>query len=172
MLVGLYLIMAKASGLLSEGFPLVFVGLGILSLYFVGWKATLKKRSEKSLRYAYGQDDLAVECSCVLALIIMFAFFFQDLHRQFSTLFVVGGGVTYLHWLVFTLENVFESIFDVFSLYGIHISGIEPNDNVVRRVILFFRFTVNVGMLILIVRNARNIAMYWQGRKKRWFWAS
>jgi hypothetical protein len=47
--VSLYLIIAEGSGLLSEVFPLLLVGLGILSLYFVGWKATLKKRSEKSL---------------------------------------------------------------------------------------------------------------------------
>ena len=167
--VFLYLILAKSSGMLSEVFPLLFVGLGILSLYYVGWKATFKRRSEKSLKYSYGQGDLAMECSCVFALFIMFAFFFQDLHRQFPVFFIVEDGATYLNWLLFTIENIFESIFDVLSVYEIKISGIRPSDNVGKSLILFFRFTVNVVVLLLIVRNWRNLTTYWQGHKKRIF---
>ena len=85
--VSLYLIIAEGSRVLSEVFPLLFISLGILSVYFVGWRATLKKRSEKSLKYSYGQDDLAMECSCVFALFIMFGLFFQDLHHQFPRFF-------------------------------------------------------------------------------------
>jgi len=164
--VSLYLIIAKGSAALSEVFPLLFVGLGILSLYFVGWKATLKKRSDKSLKYSYGQDDLAIECSCVFALIIMFGLFFQDLHHQFPYFFLVNDGATYLNWLLFTLENIFESIFDVLSIYEIQFSGIQPTDNLAKSLILFFRFTVNVVVLILIVRNWRNLKTYWQVNKK------
>ncbi|MDR4495605.1 MAG: hypothetical protein R3B74_14565 [Nitrospirales bacterium] len=167
--VVLYLLLAKASGMFSEVFPLLFVGLGILSLYYVGWKATLKKRSEKSLKYSYGQGDLAMECSCVFALFLMFALFFQDLHRQFPGFFRVQEGATYLNWLVFTIENIFESIFDVLSVYEIKISGIRAMDNVAKTLILFFRFTVNVVVLILIVRNWRNFRVYWQVNKKRLF---
>ncbi len=165
--VALYLLIAKVSGVLSEVFPLLLVGLGILSLYFVGWKASLKKRSEKSLKYAYGQDDLAIECSCVFALIMMFGLFFQGLHHQFPDLFMVKDGATYLHWLFFTLENIFESIFDVLSLYEIKLSGIQPTDNLAKSLILFFRLTVNVVVLILIVRNWRNLKSYWQVNKKK-----
>jgi len=165
--VTLYLLIAKVSGVLSEGFPLLFVGLGILSLSFVGWKASLKKRSEKSLQYAYGQDDLAIECSCVFALVMMFGLFFQGLHHQFPDLFMVKDGATYLNWLLFTLENIFESIFDVLSLYEIKLSGIQPRDNLAKSLILFFRFTVNVVVLILIVRNWRNLKAYWQVNKRR-----
>jgi len=166
-IVSLYLIIAKISGVLSEVFPLLFVGLGILSLYFVGWKASLKKRSEKSLKYSYGQDDLAIECSCVFALVIMFGLFFQGLHQQFPDFFMVKDEATYLNWLLFTLENIFESIFDVLSLYEIKLSGIQPTDNLAKSLILFFRFTVNVVVLILIVRNWRNLKTYWQVNKKR-----
>jgi len=166
-IVFLYLIIAKISGVLSEVFPLLFVGLGILSLYFVGWKASLKKRSEKSLKYSYGQDDLAIECSCVFALVIMFGLFFQGLHQQFPDFFMVKDGATYLNWLLFTLENIFESIFDVLSLYEIKLSGIQPTDNLAKSLILFFRFTVNVVVLILIVRNWRNLKTYWQVNQKR-----
>lgn len=166
-IVSLYLIIAKVSGVLSEVFPLLFVGLGILSLYFVGWKASLKKRSEKSLKHSYGQDDLAIECSCVFALFIMFGLFFQGLRHQFPDFFMVKDGATYLNWLLFTLENIFESIFDVLSLYEIKLSGIQPTDNLAKSLILFFRFTVNVVVLILIVRNWRNLKTYWQVNKKR-----
>ena len=151
--VFLYLFLAKASVMVSEVFPLLVVGSGILSLYYVGWKATLKKRSEKSLKYSYGQGDLAMEFSCVFAIFLMFAFFFQDLHRQFPDYFIVEEGATYLNWLIFTVENIFESIFDVLSVYQIKFSGIRPSDNVAKTLILFFRFTVNVVVLILIVRN-------------------
>ena len=48
--VFLYLIIAEGSRFLSEVFPLLFISLGILSVYIVGWRATLKKRSEKSLK--------------------------------------------------------------------------------------------------------------------------
>lgn len=167
--VFLYLLLAKVSGLFAEVFPLLFVGLGILALYYVGWKATLKKRSEKSLRYSYGQGDLAMECSCVFALFLMFAFFFQDLNRQFPDFFLVEEGATYLNWLIFTVENIFESIFDVLSVYQIKFSGIRPSDNVAKTLVLFFRFTVNVVVLILIVRNWRNFRAYWQVNKKRIF---
>lgn len=162
----LYLIIAEGSRFLSEVFPLLFISLGILSVYFVGWRATFKKRSEKSLKYSYGQDDLAMECSCVFALFIMFGLFFQDLHHQFPDFFIVADEATYLHWLFFTVENTFESVVDILSIYDISLSGITPNDNVARTVILFFRFTVNVVLLLLIVRNWRNLKTYWQLNKK------
>ena len=165
--VSLYLIIAESSRVLSDFFPLLIIGLGILSVYLVGWRATFKKRSEKSLKYSYGQDDLAMECSCVFALFIMFGLFFQDLHHQFPLFFLVENGATYLHWLLFTLENVFESIVDVLSIYDISLSGITPNDNVAKTVILLFRFTVNVLLIVLIVRNWRNLRTYWQLNKKR-----
>jgi len=38
--VFLYLIIAEGSGVLSQNFPLVFVGVGILSLCVVCWKAS------------------------------------------------------------------------------------------------------------------------------------
>jgi len=161
-----YLIIAEGSRLLSEWFPLLFIGLGILSLYFVGWKATLKKRSEKSLKYSYGQDDLAMECSCVLALFLMFGLFFQDLHHQFPEFFMVEGDATYLKWLLFTIENIFESIVDVLSIYEIKFSGIQPNHSVAKTVILLFRLTVNVVLILLIIRNWRNLRGYWQLHKK------
>ncbi|MGE3939478.1 MAG: hypothetical protein AB7F90_12485, partial [Nitrospirales bacterium] len=65
--------------------------------------------------------------------------------------------------------NIFESIFDVLSVYEIKISGIRAMDNVAKTLILFFRFTVNVVVLILIVRNWRNFRVYWQVNKKRLF---
>ena len=164
--VFLYLIIAEGSRVLSEVFPLLFISLGILSVYFVGWRATLKKRSEKSLKYSYGQDDLAMECSCVFALFIMFGLFFQDLHHQFPDFFIVEDEATYLNWLLFTVENIFESIVDVLSIYDISLSGITPNDNVAKTVILLFRFTVNVVLILLIVRNWRNLRTYWQLNKK------
>lgn len=167
--VFLYLLLAKASVMVSEVFPLLLVGLGILSLYYVSWKATLKKRSEKSLKYSYGQGDLAMECSCVFAIFLMFAFFFQDLHQQFPDYFLVEEKSTYLNWLIFTVENIFESIFDILSVYQIKFSGIRPADNVAKSLILFFRFTVNVVVLILIVRNWRNLRAYWQVNKRRIF---
>ena len=165
--VSLYLLIAEGSGGLSEDFPLLFVGLGVLSLCVVGWKASLKKRSDKSLRYAYGQDDLAMECSCVFALFIMFGLFFQNLHHQFPGFFSVEDGASYLNWVLFTVENIFESVFDVLSIYDIQFSGIQPTDTVARSTVLFFRFTVNVVILILIVRNWRNLKTYWRGRKRR-----
>ena len=164
--VFLYLIIAEGSRFLSEVFPLLFMSLGILSVYFVGWRATLKKRSEKSLKYSYGQGDLAMECSCVFALFIMFGLFFQDLHHQFPGFFIVEDEATYLNWLLFTVENIFESIVDVLSIYDISLSGINPNDNVAKTVILLFRFTVNVVLILLIVRNWRNLRTYWQLNKK------
>ena len=164
--VSIYLLIAQASGVLSEVFPLLLVGSGILSLYVVGWKASLKKRSEKSLKYSYGQDDLAIECSCVFALFIMFGLFFQGLHHQFPDFFTVKDGANYLNWLLFTLENIFESIFDVLSMYEIKLSGIQPTNNSAKSLILFFRFTVNVVILILIVRNWRNLKAYWQVNKR------
>jgi hypothetical protein len=164
--VFLYLIIAEGSRFLSEVFPLLFISLGILSVYFVGWRATLKKRSEKSLKYSYGQDDLAMECSCVFALFIMFGLFFQDLHHQFPGFFIVEDEATYLNWLLFTVENTFESVVDVLSIYDISLSGINPNDNVAKTVILLFRFTVNVVLILLIVRNWRNLRTYWQLNKK------
>ncbi len=165
--VSLYLIIAESSGRLSTVFPLLFVGLGVLSLCVVGWKALLKKRSEKSLKYSYGQNDFAMECSCAIALFFMFALFFQDMHHQFSDYFTVEDGATYLNWLLFTLENIFESIFDVLSIYEIKISGIQPTDNVAKSAVLLFRFTVNVVVLMLIVRNWRNLKTYLQVNKKR-----
>ena len=165
--VFLYLIIAEGSRVLSEVFPLLFIGLGILSVYLVGWRATFKKRSEKSLKYSYGQDDLAMECSCVFALFIMFGLFFQDLHHQFPDFFIVDDEATYLNWLLFTVENIFESIVDVLSIYDISFSGITPNDNVSKTVILLFRFTVNVLLIALFVRNWRNLRTYWQLNKKR-----
>jgi len=167
--VSLYLIIAEGSGVLSGNFPLLFVGVGILSLCVVGWKASLKKRSDKSLRYSYGQDDLALECSCAFALFIMFGLFFQNLHHQFPDFFIVEEGATYLNWLLFTVENIFESIFDVLSIYEIKFSGIQPTDTVSKTAILFFRFTVNVVVLILILRNWRNLRTYWQVNKYRKF---
>ena len=164
--VFLYLIIAEGSRLLSDVFPLLFIGMGILSVYFVGWRATLKKRSEKSLKYSYGQGDLAMECSCVFALFIMFGLFFQDLHHQFPDFFIVNDEATYLNWLLFTVENVFESIVDVLSIYDIKFSGIQPTDNLAKTVILLFRFTVNVVLILLIVRNWRNLRTYWQLNKK------
>ena len=83
--------------------------------------------------------------------------------------FLVENGATYLNWLLFTLENVFESIVDVLSIYDISLSGITPNDNVAKTVILLFRFTVNVLLIVLIVRNWRNLRTYWQLNKKRNF---
>ena len=167
--VFLYLIIAEGSRVLSEVFPLLFIGLGILSVYLVGWRATFKKRSEKSLKYSYGQDDLAMECSCVFALFIMFGLFFQDLHNQFPDFFIVDDEATYLNWLLFTVENIFESIVDVLSIYDISFSGITPNDNVSKTAILLFRFTVNVLLIALFVRNWRNLKTYWQLNKKRNF---
>ncbi len=167
--VFLYLIIAEGSRVLSEVFPLLFISLGILSVYFVGWRATLKKRSEKSLKYSYGQGDLAMECSCVFALFIMFGLFFQDLHHLFPDFFIVEDETTYLNWLLFTVENIFESIVDVLSIYDISLSGINPNDNVAKTVILLFRFTVNVLVILLFVRNWRNLRTYWQLNKKRNF---
>ena len=167
--VFLYLIMAEGSRVLSEVFPLLFIGLGILSVYLVGWRATFKKRNEKSLKYSYGQGDLAMECSCVFALFIMFGLFFQDLHHQFTDFFIVDDEATYLNWLLFTLENIFESIVDVLSIYDISFSGITPNDNVAKTAILLFRFTVNVLLIALFVRNWRNLKAYWQLNKKRKF---
>jgi hypothetical protein len=167
--VFLYLIIAEGSRILSDFFPLLFIGLGILSVYIVGWRATFKKRSEKSLKYSYGQGDLAMECSCVFALFIMFGLFFQDLHHQFPWFFIVENGTTYLNWLLFTVENIFESIVDVLSIYDISLSGINPNDNVAKTVILLFRFTVNVLLILLFVRNWRNLRTYWQLNKKRNF---
>ena len=167
--VFLYLIIAEGSRVLSEIFPLLFIGLGILSVYLVGWRATFKKRSEKSLKYSYGQDDLAMECSCVFALFIMFGLFFQDLHNQFPDFFIVDDEATYLNWLLFTLENIFESIVDVLSIYDISFSGITPNNNVSKTAILLFRFTVNVLLIALFVRNWRNLKTYWQLNKKRNF---
>jgi hypothetical protein len=164
--VFLYLIIAEGSRLLSDVFPLLFIGMGILSVYCVGWRATLKKRSEKSLKYSYGQGDLAMECSCVFALFIMFGLFFQDLHHQFPDFFIVQDEATYLNWLLFTVENVFESIVDVLSIYDIQFSGIQPTDNLAKTVILLFRFTVNVVLILLIVRNWRNLRTYWQLNKK------
>ena len=164
-IVSLYLIIAEGSRVLSDAFPLLFISLGILSLYFVGWRATLKKRSEKSLKYSYGQDDLVMECSCVFALFIMFGLFFQDLHHQFPGFFIVEKEATYFNWLLFTVENIFESIVDVLSIYEIKFSGIQPSDNVARTVILLFRFTVNVVLILLIVRNWRNLKTYWQLNK-------
>ena len=164
-----YLLIAESSGLLSKNFPLVFIGLGIFSLCFVGWKASLKKRSDRSLRYSYGQDDFAMECSCAVALFIMFALFFKNLHQLFPNFFIVADGVTYLNWFLFTVENIFESIFDILSIYEIRISGIHPTDNVAKSAVLIFRFTVNVVVLILIVRNWKNLKTYWQANKKRTF---
>ena len=167
--VFLYLIIAEGSRVLSEVFPLLFIGLGILSVYLVGWRATFKKRSEKSLKYSYGQDDLAMECSYVFALFIMFGLFFQDLNHQFPDFFIVENEATYLNWLLFTVENIFESIVDVLSIYDISFSGITPNDNVSKTAILLFRFTVNVLLIVLFVRNWRNLKTYWQLNKKRNF---
>ena len=164
--VCLYLIIAEGSRVLSEVFPLLFISFGILSVYFVGWKATLKKRSEKSLKYSYGQGDLAMECSCVFSLFIMFGLFFQDLHHQFPDFFIVEDEATYLNWLLFTVENTFESVVDVLSIYDINLSGITANDNVAKTIILLFRFTVNVVLILLIVRNWRNLRTYWQFSKK------
>ncbi len=164
--VALYLISAADTGVLCDVFPLLFLGFGILSLYFVGWKATLKKRSEKSLRYSYGQGDLAMECSCVVAIFMMFSFFFQHLHYQLPDFFMVEDGATYLNWLLFTVENIFESIFDVLTIYEIQFSGIQPIDNLAKSAILLFRFTVNVVVLMLIVRNWRNLKTYWRVHKK------
>jgi hypothetical protein len=161
-----FLIIAEGSRVLSEWFPLMFIGLGILSVYYVGWKATLKKRSEKSLKYAYGQDDLAMECSCVFALFIMFGLFFQDLHHQFPGFFIVKAEATYLHWLLFTVENIFESVVDVLSIYKIRFSGIQPSDNLAKTVILLFRLTVNVVLILLIIRNWKNLRKFWQLNKK------
>jgi hypothetical protein len=164
--VFVYLIIAEGARVLSEWLPLLFIGLGILSLYYVGWGATLKKRSEKSLKYSYGQDDLAMECSCVVALFIMFALFFQDLHHQFPEFFIVEGKGTYLNWLVFTVENIFESVVDVLTIYDIKFSGIQPNHAASKTIILLFRLTVNVVLLILMIRNWRNLRGYWQLHKK------
>jgi hypothetical protein len=163
--VFLYLIIAEGSRVLSEVFPLLFIGMGILSVYLVGWRATFKKRSEKSLKYSYGQDDLAMECSCVFALFIMFGLFFQNLHHQFPDFFIVEDEANYLNWLLFTLENVFESIVDVLSIYDINFSGITPNDALAKTVILLFRFTVNVLVIVLFARNWRNLRTYWQLNK-------
>ena len=163
--VFLYLIIAEGSRVLSEVFPLLFIGMGILSVYLVGWRATFKKRSEKSLKYSYGQDDLAMECSCVFALFIMFGLFFQNLHHQFPDFFIVEDEANYLNWLLFTLENVFESIVDVLSIYDINFSGITPNDALAKTVILLFRFTVNVLLIVLFARNWRNLRTYWQLNK-------
>jgi len=164
--VFLYLIIAEGSRVLSEVFPLLFIGMGILSVYLVGWRATFKKRSEKSLKYSYGQDDLAMECSCVFALFIMFGLFFQNLHHQFPDFFIVEDEANYLNWLLFTVENVFESIVDVLSIYDINFSGITPNDALAKTVILLFRFTVNVLLIVLFARNWRNLRTYWQLNKK------
>ena len=164
--VFLYLIIAEGSRVLSEVFPLLFIGMGILSVYLVGWRATFKKRSEKSLKYSYGQDDLAMECSCVFALFIMFGLFFQNLHHQFPDFFIVEDEANYLNWFLFTVENVFESIVDVLSIYDINFSGITPNDALAKTVILLFRFTVNVLLIVLFVRNWRNLRTYWQLNKK------
>lgn len=164
--VFLYLIIAESSRLLANGFPLLLIGLGILSIYIVGWSATLKKRSEKSLKYSYGQDDLAIECSCILALFIMFGLFFQNLHFQFPGFFMVENNTTYLHWLLFTIENIFESIVDVLSIYELNFSGIRPTDQWSKTIILLFRFTVNAVLIVLIVRNWRNLITFWQLNKK------
>jgi hypothetical protein len=164
--VFLYLIIAEGSRVLSEVFPLLFIGMGILSVYLVGWRATFKKRSEKSLKYSYGQDDLAMECSCVFALFIMFGLFFQNLHHQFPDFFIVEDEANYLNWFLFTVENVFESIVDVLSIYDINFSGITPNDALAKTVILLFRFTVNVLLIVLFARNWKNLRTYWQINKK------
>ncbi len=165
--VALYLLVAKFSGVFGNIFPLLLMGLGIISLYYVGWKATLKKRSEKSLKYAYGQDDLAMECSCIFGLFLMFSFFFQDFQYRFPNSFVVEQDITYLNWLLFTVENIFESIFDVLSIFEIKISGIQPTDMMAKSAILLFRFTVNVVVILLLVRNWKNLKTYWQVHKKR-----
>lgn len=165
--VFLYLMIAESSGLVSAMFPVLFMGLGILALCVVGWNASLKKRSDRSLRYAYGQGDFAMECSCALALFVMFGLFFQNLHDLFPVFSLVQDGTSYLNWLLFTLENIFESLFDVLSVYEIKISGIQPIDNVARSVVLLFRFTVNVVVLMLILRNWKNLKTYWQVNKKR-----
>ena len=165
--VFIYLIMAESARVLSPWFPLLFISLGIVSLYYVGWGATLKKRSEKSLKYSYGQDDLVMECSCIVALFIMFGLFFQDLHYLFPEFFIVEGNGTYLHWLIFTLENIFESMVDILTIYDIKVSGIQPNHTVAKTVILIFRLTVNVVLIILMIRNWKNLRGYWQLHKKR-----
>ena len=164
--VFLFLMIAEGSRVLSEVLPLLCFGLGILSLYFVGWRATLKKRSEKSLKYVYGQDDLVIECSCVLALFILFGLFFQNLHHQFPGFFIVEDEATYLNWLLFTVENIFESIMDVLSIYEIKFSGIQANHSVAKTVMLIFRFTINVVLVLLVIRNWRNLRGYWQLHKK------
>ncbi len=165
--VSLFLLIAEGSRFLSELFPLLFIGLGIFFLYLVGWRATFNERSEKSLKYSYGQDDLAMECSCVFALFIMFGLFFRDLHHNFPDFFIVGDEATYLNWLIFTVENIFESLLDVLGLYEISFSGIQPTDNWAKSTTLVFRLTVNVIVIVLIARNWRNFWTYWQLNKKR-----
>jgi hypothetical protein len=96
----------------------------------------------------------------------MFGLFFQHLHQQFPGFFIVEDGVTYLNWLLFTVENIFESVVDVLSIYQIRFSGIQPTDNLAKTVILLFRFTVNVVLILLIIRNWRNLRTYWQLNKK------
>ncbi|MDH5565026.1 MAG: hypothetical protein OEY91_15560 [Nitrospirota bacterium] len=164
--VSLYLVVAESARVLFPWLPLLCMSLGILSLYYVGWGATLKKRSEKSLKYSYGQDDLVLECSCVVGLLIMFGLFFQNLHGQFPDFFIVEGKGTYLNWLVFTVENIFESVVDVLTIYDIKFSGIQPNHAASKTIILLFRLTVNVVLLILMIRNWRNLRGYWQLHKK------
>ena len=166
-IVFIYLTLAEGSRLFSGKFPLVFFGFGILAIYWVGWRATFKKRSEKSLKYSYGQDDLALEFSCIIALFMMFALFFQDLHHQFPWLFVVDSGATYLNWMLFTVENVFESVVDVLSIYDINLSGIHSTNTVAQTAILVFRFTVNIVLIVLIARNWKNLRAYFQLNKKR-----
>ena len=166
-IVFIYLTIAESSRLLSGNLPLVFFGFGILAIYWVGWRATFKKRSEKSLKYSYGQDDFVLEFSCIIALFMMFALFFQDLHHQFPWLFIVDSRTTYLNWLLFTVENVFESVVDVLSIYDINVSGIQSTDTLAKTAILIFRFTVNIVLIVLIARNWRNLRAYFQLNKKR-----
>jgi hypothetical protein len=163
--VSLYLVVAESARMLFPWLPLLCMSLGILSLYYVGWGATLKKRSEKSLKYSYGQDDLVLECSCVVGLLIMFGLFFQNLHDQFPNFFIVEGNGSYLNWLIFTLENIFESMVDILTIFDIKFSGIEPNHAVAKTVILLFRLTVNVVLIILIIRNWNNLRGYWRLHK-------
>ena len=164
--VSLFLLIAQGSRIVSEMLPLLFIGLGILFLYLVGWRATFTKRSEKSLKYSYGQDDLAMECSCVFAIFIMFGLFFRNLHHNFPGFFSVVDNATYLNWLIFTAENIFESLLDVLGLYEINFSGIQPTDNWAKTTVLLFRLTVNVVVIVLIARNWRNFRTYWRLNKK------
>ena len=103
------------------------------------------KKEVMDIKSSGGEAGLALLFMQVVMSTIIFGLICRELYINSGAGFIGGSNLDRLPWIEFGFDNLFEAIlFDIPTIYGLHLSSIKAYTFLTQTLVLIFRLTIDL----------------------------